>query len=90
MRTLFYLIMEIKILSRQLRLASVQLERSRFRMIFPEELQITPAEIQRMVEKSSVDLEFDVAKGLSIETFLRADDEQERLEKAKTVLQELV
>ena len=43
-----------------------------------------------MVEKSSVDLEFDVAKGLSIETFLRADDEQERLEKAKTVLQELV
>ena len=83
-------IMEIRILSRQLRLASVQLERSRFRMIFPEELQITPAEIKCMVEKSSVDLEFDVAKGLSIETFLRADDEQERLEKAKTVLQELV
>ena len=83
-------IMEIKVLARQLRLSAVQLERSRFRLVFPEEVQITPADIQRLVEKSSSELEFDVAERLTIETFLRARDEQERLEKAKLVMQELV
>ncbi len=83
-------IMEIKVLARQLRLAGVQLERSRFRLVFPEEVQITPSNIQRLVEKSSSELEFDVAERLTIETFLRAGDEQERLEKAKRVMQELV
>ena len=83
-------IMEIKVLARQLRLSGVYLERSRFRLVFPEEVQITPADIQRLVEKSSSELEFDVAERLVIETFLRAGDEQERLEKAKLVMQELV
>ena len=83
-------IMEIKVLARQLRLSAVQLERSRLRLVFPEEVQITPADIQRLVEKSSSELEFDVSGRLAIETFLRASDEQERLEKAKLVMQELV
>ena len=83
-------LMEIKVMARQLRLATVQLEKSRFRMIFPEDVQITPADIQRLVESSSSQLEFEVAGRLSIETFLRATDEQERLEKARQLMEELV
>jgi transcription-repair coupling factor (superfamily II helicase) len=83
-------IMEIKVMARQLGLASVQLEKSRFSLHFPESLQVSPADIQRLVEKSSSQLEFNVGAHLSIETFLRATDEQERLEKARDLVEELL
>ena len=83
-------IMEIKIMARQVGLDAVQLERSRFRMIFPEDLQVTPADIQRLVERSSSELEFNITDRLVIETFIRADDEQERLEKARSIIEELL
>ena len=83
-------IMEIKVIARQLGLASVQLEKSRFSLHFPESLQVSPADIQRLVEKSSSQLEFNVGAHLSIETFLRATDEQERLEKARDLVEELL
>ena len=83
-------IMEIKVMARQLGLASVQLEKSRFSLHFPDSVQVAPADIQRLVEKSSSQLEFNVGERLSIETFLRAADEQERLEKARDLVEELL
>ena len=83
-------IMEIKIMARQGGLAAVQLEKSRFRMIFPQDLQVTPADIQRLVERSSTELEFNITDRLVIETFIRASDEQERLEKARNIVEEIL
>ena len=83
-------LMEIKIMARQLGLAVVQLEKSRFRMIFPNELELAPADIQRLVERSSTPLEFKVADSVVVEAFIRAKDEQERLEKAKGILEEII
>ena len=83
-------IMEIKVMARQLGLTSVQLEKSRFRMVFPEELELTPADIQRLVQKSSVELEFNVTDRLTIEAFIHAADEQERLEKARNIVEEIL
>jgi transcription-repair coupling factor (superfamily II helicase) len=83
-------IMEIKVMARQLGLTSVRLEKSRFSLQFPESVQVSPADIQRLVEKSSSQLEFNVGACLSIETFLRASDEQERLEKARDLVEELL
>ena len=83
-------IMEIKVMARQLGLEAVQLEKSRFRMVFPETRQVPPADLRRLVQKSSSELEFKVGKGLTIETFLRATDEQERLAKARDLVEQLV
>ena len=83
-------IMEIKVMAKQLGLESVQLEKSRFSLHFPESVQVSPADIQRLVEKSSSQLEFNVGARLSIETFLRASDEQERLQKARDLVEELL
>ena len=83
-------IMEIKVMARQLGLGSVQMEKSRFSLHFPEGVQVSPADIQRLVEKSSSQLEFKVGAHLSIETFLKATDEQERLEKARDLVEELL
>lgn len=83
-------IMEIKVMAKQLGLASVQLEKSRFSLHFPDDVQVAPTDIQRLVEKSSSQLEFNVGERLSIETFLRASDEQERLEKARDLVEELL
>jgi len=83
-------IMEIKIMASQLGLAGVQLEKSRLRLIFPEEGGPSPKQIQQLVQKSSVELEFDVGERLTVETFIRATDEQERLTKAVEIIQEMV
>jgi len=83
-------IMEIKVMARQLGLESVQLEKSRFSLHFPPSVQVSPTDIQRLVEKSSSQLEFNVGKSLSIETFLRASNEQERLQKARDLVEELL
>ena len=83
-------IMEIKVMARQLGLTVVQLEKSRFRLVFPEHVQVSPSDIQRLIEKSSAQLEFNVGEHLTIETFLRAADEQERLEKARDLVEELL
>ena len=83
-------IMEIKIMARQLGLAAVQLEKSRFRLTFPGDRQVAPADLQRLVEKSSSELEFNLGEGLTIETFLRATDEQERLGKARDLVEQLL
>ena len=83
-------IMEIRVMARQLRLATVQLEKSRFRLTFSDPLQVSPGDLQRLVEKSSSQMEFSVGERLTIETFLRATDEQERLEKARDLVEELL
>ena len=71
-------------------LAAVQLEKSRFRLIFSDPQQVAPADLQRLVHKSSSQLEFKVDEGLTIETFLRASDEQERLAKARDLVEQLL
>jgi transcription-repair coupling factor (superfamily II helicase) len=78
------------VMARQLGLESVQLEKSRFSLHFPPSVQVSPTDVQRLVEKSSSQLEFNVGKSLSIETFLRASDEQERLQKARDLVEELL
>ena len=83
-------IMEIKVMARQLGLAAVQLQKSRFRLTFSDPRQMAPADLRRLVEKSSSKLEFSVGERLTIETFLRAPDEQERLEKARDLVERLL
>ena len=83
-------IMEIKIMARQLGLASVQLEQSRFRLAFPPDRPIAPADIQKMVERCSAQLDFDLGEQLKIEVQVLGRDEIERLEKARNILEEIL
>ena len=83
-------IMEIKVMARQLGVESAQLERSRFRLAFPAERQVSPVDIQRMVEKCSTQLDFDLGEQLGIEIQVQGRDELERLEKARDTLEEIL
>ena len=83
-------IMEIKIMARQLGLASVQLEQNRFRLAFPPDRPISPADIQKMVERCSAQLDFDLGEQLKIEVQVPGRDEIERLEKARNTLEEIL
>ena len=83
-------LMEIKIMARQLGLAAVHLEKSRLSLVFPEERQVAPTDVQRLVEKSSVQLEFALGHRLSIGVNLHGRDEQERLEQSRDVMQEIL
>ena len=83
-------IMEIKIMARQLGLASVQLEQNRFRLAFPPDRPIAPADIQKMVERCSAQLDFDLGEQLKIEVRVPGRDEIERLEKARNILEEIL
>ncbi|MEE3259554.1 MAG: transcription-repair coupling factor [Candidatus Latescibacterota bacterium] len=88
-RSLMHL-MEIKVMVRQLGVESVQLDKSRFRLAFPPERQVSPVDIQRMVEKCSTQLDFDLGERLSIEVQVQGRDEFERLEKARDTLEEIL
>ena len=83
-------IMEIKIMARQLGLASVQLEQSRFCLAFPPDKPISPADIEKMVEQCSTQLDFDLGQQLKIEVRVPGRDEIERLEKARDLLEEIL
>ncbi len=88
-RSLMY-IMEIKLMARQIGLEKVQLEKNRFVMAFPQERQITPGDIQQIVEKCSFPLEFDLGERLHISLQVEGRDEIERLEKAHEALGEIL
>ncbi len=88
-RSLMYL-MEIKVMARQLGLETVQLEKNRFRLSFPQTRQVSPTDIHQMVEKCSIRLEFDLGERLQIEVQIAGRDEIERLEKARDLLREIV
>ena len=60
-KSLMY-IMEIKIMARQMGLESIQLEKKRFVMAFPQEREVTPSDIQQLVEKCSSPLDFDLGE----------------------------
>ena len=83
-------LMEIKIMARQLGLESVSLERSRLQLRFPEDRQVSPADIQLMVEKSPVQLEFNLDQRLTIGIAVPGRDEQERLERSRDALQAIL
>ncbi len=88
-RSLMY-IMEIKIMARQLGLASVQLEQSRFRLAFLPDRPVSPADIEKMVEQCSTQLDFDLGEQLKIEVRVPGRDEIERLEKVRNILEEIL
>lgn len=77
-------------MARQLGLAAIELEKSRFRLVFPEGREISATDIQQMVEKISLQLEFSLDERLAIEVQVKGGDEQERLEKARDTLQEII
>ncbi len=83
-------IMEIKIMARQLGLASVQLEQSRLRLAFPPDRPVSPVDIQKMVEQCSAQLDFDLGEQLKIEVRVPGRDEIERLEKVRNTLEEIL
>jgi len=66
------------------------LEKTRLRMAFPDHLEMTPGDIQRLVEKTPAQLQFNVGERLEIETSVRGTDEIERLEKARDLLEQLL
>jgi transcription-repair coupling factor (superfamily II helicase) len=88
-RSLLHL-MEIKVMARQLGVVLVQLERSRLRLVWPPEFQPARTDIQRLVEKSPAQLEFNLGEQFAIEAQVPGSDEQERLERAKNILQEVL
>ena len=83
-------IMEIKVMARQLALEKVQLERDMLRLVFPEERQPSRGDIQNMVEKSSVRLEFVLDARFAIEVRVGGRDDQERLERSRDIIEELL
>jgi transcription-repair coupling factor (superfamily II helicase) len=83
-------ILEIKIMARQLGLAAVQLESSRLLLLFPEARDPSRAAVQHIVEKSSVQLQFTLGESFVIEVDLGGRDEQERLERARDLMQEIL
>ncbi len=88
-RSLLHL-MEIKVMARQLGVVLVQLERARLRLVWPPEFQPARTDIQRLVEKSPAQLEFNLGEQFTIEAQVGGSDEQERLERAKNILQEIL
>ena len=88
-RSLLHL-MEIKVMARQLGVVLVQLERARLRLVWPPEFQPARTDIQRLVEKSPARLEFNLGEQFTIEAQVAGSDEQERLEGAKNILQEIL
>ena len=82
--------MEIKVMARQLGLAAVYLEKSSFRLYFPEGREPAPAAIEHLVGKSTSQLEFKMGDRLCIEIDVGGRDQQERLEKARNAIQELL
>ncbi|NKB69493.1 MAG: transcription-repair coupling factor [Candidatus Latescibacteria bacterium] len=88
-QSLLYL-MEIKIMARQLGVAQVQLEKRRFRLLFSDQLQLSRTDIQQMVSKSSAQLEFTLGEALIIEVPVSGRDDEERLERARSIMQEIV
>ncbi|MBM3279209.1 MAG: transcription-repair coupling factor [Candidatus Handelsmanbacteria bacterium] len=83
-------LMEIKVMARQLGVGLVQLERARLRLVWPPEFQPARTDIQRLVEKSPAQLEFNLGEQFAIEAQVAGGDEQERLEGAKNILQEIL
>ena len=83
-------IMEVKIMARQMGLEAVQLEKSRFVMAFPQEREVMPSDIQKLVEKCSSPLDFDLGERLQIILQVQGRDEIERLERARDALEEMV
>ena len=88
-QALMYL-MEIRVMARQLGLERVHLEKSRLRLGFAGERCPAPADIQRMVERSTHQLEFQVGERLTVEIRLPRRDELGRLEQTRDAMQELV
>ena len=82
--------MEIKVMARQLGLGAVHLERSSFKLYFPERHEPVPEVIEQLVSKSTSKLEFKMGERLCIEIDVDGKDEQERLKKARNAIQELL
>ncbi len=82
-------IMEIKVTARQLGITEVFLEKDRFRLTFAQESQLGPTDIQRMVEKCSLQLEFNLGKQVSVDVRLHGHDQLERLQRARDTLREV-
>ena len=82
--------MEIQLMAKQLGLENVQLEKNHLRLSFPENRQISPVDIQRMVEKCSTQLNFDLDAQLKIAIQMQGRDEIERLEKTRDILEEIL
>ena len=83
-------LLEIKIMARQLGLAAVHLERSRLRLTLPEGRELSRAEIQDIVEKSSLQLQFTLGESFLIEVDLGGSYEQDRLERARDLMKEIL
>ena len=77
-------------MARQMGLESIQLDKNRFIMTFPQEREVTPRDIQQMVEKCSSPLDFDLGERLQITLQVQGRDEMERLESARDALEEMI
>ena len=53
-------------MARQMGLESIQLDKNRFVMTFPQGREVAPSDIQQMVEKCSSPLDFDLGEKLQI------------------------
>jgi transcription-repair coupling factor (superfamily II helicase) len=83
-------LMEIRIMARQLGLDSLQLDKGRLSFSFCTARKIESQDIQRFVEKSPIDLEFELTEKLCVQTSVNGSDELDCIEKTRNLLEEIL
>ena len=83
-------LMEIRIMARQLGLESLQLDNGRLTFAFCKERIIESQDVQRLVEKSPIKLEFELTEKLRVQTNLVGNDAIDRIEKTRDLLEAIL
>jgi len=82
-------VIQVRILARQLGVSSLR-EGVTLTLIFPQDRVLTRKEVERMVSKSPLELQFFLGEEARVEVLLDGNGPRERLESAKKVMQSLV
>jgi len=83
-------VMEIRIIARQLGLDSLQLDKGRLSFSFCKERRLESKDIQSFVEKSPIELEFELTEKLCVRTQFLGNDELDRIGKTRDLLEAIV
>jgi transcription-repair coupling factor (superfamily II helicase) len=83
-------LIQVKILARQIRAVAVDIDDIRLRLILPQDWQPPRQKIEEMIRRSPALLNFSFGKENTVTASLEGETDYERLEFARTVLQEMV
>ncbi len=83
-------LMEIRIMARQLGLNSLQLDKGRLSFSFCTARKIESQDIQHFVEKSPIDLEFELNEKLCVQASINGSDELDCIGKTRNLLEAIL